>query len=283
MNGTWEQVQDLPLPLAEYSFGMGANPYVFEVNENSDAWFEFASPLAWSSAYVFGGETVNLETGEEAISSTFLSFQLESLDWQSYSLPASILAGKNQVLVHSPHISSYDSPLGGLGILAYLIGGEMVSADSMSQNIGYCLEFVESSEDYPFYTELTSTFAFGSWTCTPDLQLITPAFIQRGDRGYIIGGNDNGTGIWIDLSPTYVVPFSVTEFSRNTLSVFPNPSSDQMTLRGESHSLKWKLFDSWGRIILSGQGQEIKLNNLSPGPYHLHTEDGRKAIVLVEK
>jgi hypothetical protein len=279
VDSMWEPVQDLPMPLTEYSYGMGVNPYVFEAGTNNEASFSYAVPQAWSTVYIFGGETVNLETGEEASSNELLTFQVDSLAWQSYWVSVEINQGwKNQVLLHSPRIRQYPFTDGELSVLAYLIGGEMVYENSSVPNPGYFVGFGSSVQG----SQIPSTEIFlEPEICNPNLQMLKPAFVQQGERGYIIGGN--GTSIWIDLSPVFYYPYSITELTANKLIVFPNPSSDQMTLRGESHSLKWKLFDSWGRIILFGQGQEIKVNNLSPGPYHLHTEDGRKAIVLVEK
>jgi len=281
LDGDWIPAPELPTPLSEYSYGMNSNPYVFESNVWGGAFFNEERIFPKCSPYIYGGVISYSEFGEEVLSNTFMAYNMESSDWESVSLDPTWadLADKNQVLLHAPRIAYMYPWEDDHYSLMYIIGGdpeEIWFADN-----GMAIQIYH--DETIVYYDIDQSFQWGEpGECSPDLWLTNPGFIQRGKRGYVVGTGVEATSAWFDISPVTVNRSSVTERSHNLLKVFPNPAQDMITLNGISHQLKWKLYNSGGQQVLSGHGQEIRLNNLSQGLYHLHTEDGRKAIVMVE-
>lgn len=280
LDGDWIPAPELPTPLSEYSYGMNSNPYVFEPNVWGGAYFDEERTFPKCSPYIYGGVISYSESGEEVLSNTFMAYNMESSEWESISLDPTWanLADKNQVLLHAPRIAL---GWGGddLNSLMYIIGGDPedvpVAGNGLAVQIYY--------DSTPYYFNINQSFQWGEPDeCSPDLWLTNPGFIQRRERGYVVGTGAEATSAWFDLSPVTVNQTSVRERSLNLLKVFPNPAQDMITLNGISNQLKWELYNSGGQQVLSGHGQEIRVNNLTHGPYLLHTEDGRKAIVVVE-
>ncbi len=280
LGGNWIPVQDLPIPLSEYSYGMNSNPYVFEPYVSGEAYFEEERTFPKCSPYLYGGVTSYSESGEEVLSNNFMAYNMESSEWESISLDPTWadLADKNQVLLHAPRIA-FGSWEDDHNSLIYIIGGDPEDAPFADNGLSIQIYHDET----PVYYDIDWSFGWGEPDeSIPELCLNNPGFIQRGERGYVVGTGTEATSVWFDLSPVNMNLSSVRERSLNLLKAFPNPAQDMITLNGVSHQLKWELYNSGGQQVLSGHGQEIRVNNLSPGLYHLHTEDGRKAIVMVE-
>ena len=276
----WIPIQDLPIPIAEYSYGMNVNPYAFEANVWEGAFFDEINPYATTSPIIYGGVTTYSEIGEDVLSSNLMGYNFDTEDWQIITFPQ-LYTQKNQVLFQSPRIFNSEWLGGFLDNLVYLIGGEEPNNTPNVSNFAFGLELqFEGTLDY---FDLISCFnSQEPESCNPDLSLVKPGFIQRGKRGYIVGASTESTAIWFDLSPVYTIPNDVMEPMKNKLTVFPNPSKDIVRLQGINQHLNWTLYNSGGLKVLSGQGQEVKVNNFTPGAYYLRTEDGRKAVFVVE-
>ena len=77
---------------------------------------------------------------------------------------------------------------------------------------------------------------------------------------------------------------SVEEESANSISVYPNPFSNQITVSGDWNSgSQFFIFDATGRLILNGalnaNSQSITTNQLPVGMYLLEVRDEQKLIV----
>ena len=81
----------------------------------------------------------------------------------------------------------------------------------------------------------------------------------------LIGTDDGGL-----LTFSKSVISSVFEISKKQLTIYPNPASSLLHIQGNNNSLNYTIFDSTGRILITGESeQQIDVQILSPGIYHL--------------
>jgi hypothetical protein len=90
--------------------------------------------------------------------------------------------------------------------------------------------------------------------------------------------------IWtFSVSP----PSSIDELSSDTYSIFPNPTTDYITLQSNGEAkLSYVLSNMQGQQIRSGAAGTIPIQDLSPGVYHLEiidTESGDRRLEKIVK
>ena len=108
------------------------------------------------------------------------------------------------------------------------------------------------------------------------------AFAIHNDDLYVAGGIGNNIfkieGLSMLLSVEEVQPFIA-------LSIYPNPSSENIKILGINRKYNFEIFDLNGQLVLKGQRDEaiqnINIDNLSSGLYHIKISDNTsKAHVL---
>ncbi len=117
----------------------------------------------------------------------------------------------------------------------------------------------------------------------------------KADTGLTIGTVIHNTAaIYFDFNPpvitnttvnTIVAPTGISEISNNFFTVYPNPSSEKITVRSTSSGLhNLILTDVAGRIVykkeFTGNEFNFNVNELASGMYFLNLESGGKSEVL---
>ena len=62
----------------------------------------------------------------------------------------------------------------------------------------------------------------------------------------------------------------------NAFEVYPNPVSDLLYLIGANQNIRYKIFSQTGSLILSGQGNQVKVSKLKAGMYILVTDENKR-------
>ncbi len=73
------------------------------------------------------------------------------------------------------------------------------------------------------------------------------------------------------------------DLALEALALYPNPASDQLTLRGFDGELEFVVFDLQGKKLLSGQvqeGQTVSVKHLANGTYFMHVSNGSASKTL---
>ncbi len=103
--------------------------------------------------------------------------------------------------------------------------------------------------------------------------------------------NNNGPdfGLWVatvaggNLIPLSVI-LGIDEFNNETeISLFPNPSQEEIKLSSEFSNSKYSIYNMNGQVVKSGQfenssSQNINVSNLSKGIYQIQISIGNKQI-----
>ncbi len=81
---------------------------------------------------------------------------------------------------------------------------------------------------------------------------------------------------------------STTDFNAETVSIYPNPTENQLNLKLQSqHEGVWQLYNHLGQQVLEGEFRDIETiistRNLASGIYVLQIKDKNKATVMIKK
>lgn len=71
---------------------------------------------------------------------------------------------------------------------------------------------------------------------------------------------------------------AVSDFTQTNLQVYPNPSSDFITVKGVDHIDKMRLYDVSGKMVLETQSSEADIRKLPAGQYILNVHSGPDII-----
>ncbi|MEM6717994.1 MAG: T9SS type A sorting domain-containing protein [Bacteroidota bacterium] len=110
----------------------------------------------------------------------------------------------------------------------------------------------------------------------------------------------NTADIYFDFNPPIitntvateiVAPLSITEFSTNNFSIYPNPTKDIVTIKGKEKINKLSVYDLHGRVLeeftltTSPTNGEIEMRNYEEGLYFLsiETDKGRYTHKIIKK
>ncbi|MDX9882986.1 MAG: T9SS type A sorting domain-containing protein [Prolixibacteraceae bacterium] len=63
---------------------------------------------------------------------------------------------------------------------------------------------------------------------------------------------------------------------KNEFEVYPNPVSDVLFIHGMDENIRYKVFSQTGSLLLSGQGNQVKVSKLNAGMYILVTDDNNR-------
>ncbi|CAL2093359.1 conserved protein of unknown function precursor containing a T9SS type A C-terminal secretion signal [Tenacibaculum sp. 190524A02b] len=66
----------------------------------------------------------------------------------------------------------------------------------------------------------------------------------------------------------------------NKIGIYPNPTTNNITIQGTFTDLKWKLFNLNGQLIKSGTDKKIYLDNVSTGLYFLNINNKKNLKVI---
>lgn len=66
----------------------------------------------------------------------------------------------------------------------------------------------------------------------------------------------------------------------NKIGIYPNPTTNNITIQGTFTDLKWKLFNMNGQLIKSGTEKKIYLDNVSTGLYFLNINNKKNLKVI---
>jgi hypothetical protein len=99
----------------------------------------------------------------------------------------------------------------------------------------------------------------------------------------IVTNSDLGCFIKIDQNLS-----SLNVIKNNDLSIFPNPTSHSITIKGETNMNQYfQIFDQMGREVikgkLTGTETEVNLSSLSKGIYTLKIEGNYKPAQIVKE
>jgi hypothetical protein len=108
-------------------------------------------------------------------------------------------------------------------------------------------------------------------------------FVTEGDNCKVepnvmsaFNGNDDAKTIFLN-AVAYMMgaaPGSVSYSVNNTLRIFPNPASNQITIQGLNQLTAYEIVDLTGSIVLRGYTKNgIDISHLNAGVYILRTED----------
>ena len=78
-----------------------------------------------------------------------------------------------------------------------------------------------------------------------------------------------------------VTPTSLTDLSKEAISIYPNPVKDILTIRGmdETSGVSFKLYDVTGNLLLESTHSELDMSGLNRGVYFLDIAgDVRKVV-----
>ncbi|WP_083629700.1 T9SS type A sorting domain-containing protein [Tenacibaculum agarivorans] len=71
------------------------------------------------------------------------------------------------------------------------------------------------------------------------------------------------------------------EKTENTIELYPNPSSDIVTIKGKFKS--WRLYSTMGQLLLTGKEKEINVAKLASGTYFITFNNIRENLTLIKK
>jgi hypothetical protein len=107
--------------------------------------------------------------------------------------------------------------------------------------------------------------------------------VEPNQRRYTLGltaqtltaGIDFGAGYW-QFSYVRAKATSVQNLEAQEWVVFPNPASETLYIRGTQGFVSWQLIDAMGRLLLSGFGSSVGVDQLPSGAYGLRIQsEGR--------
>ena len=101
------------------------------------------------------------------------------------------------------------------------------------------------------------------------------------DHGQCAGLAIFGATLWIE-DRVEACTDGVLEAWPRSLGMHPNPASDQVRLAGAHASTSWKVVSvATGQVVLSGQGETVRLASLSPGMWLVQADGlGRGLLSL---
>ncbi len=71
---------------------------------------------------------------------------------------------------------------------------------------------------------------------------------------------------------------AVSDFNKNNIQVYPNPSSDFINIKNLDNIQKIRLYDVSGKMVLETQFNEIDIRKLPAGQYILNVHSGSEII-----
>jgi len=89
---------------------------------------------------------------------------------------------------------------------------------------------------------------------------------------------DYDTGLQFSTPSECNAPLSINDFEHNAISIYPNPTNDLVTLKGDFSA--WSLIDGNGKLINKGNTKTIQFQELTNGLYFLKI---REQVIKVIK
>ncbi len=85
------------------------------------------------------------------------------------------------------------------------------------------------------------------------------------------------------LETTIEMPSSISDLQRESLELYPNPTTDRLYVNGLSHGDQFgvEVFDMMGRKVQMGEisaGQSLSVSHLKSGTYLVNISDGKNAV-----
>lgn len=77
-------------------------------------------------------------------------------------------------------------------------------------------------------------------------------------------------------------PSSTKENLMPTNGIYPNPAGDVLNIKNSDRLLSYRIYNSNGKLELTGNGTTVNVSNLNPGIYILLTEKGEKMKFIKE-
>ena len=126
-----------------------------------------------------------------------------------------------------------------------------------------------------------------------DLGGTSKTWVISGLSDTLISDSTNNAGIWVHGNTSgKLVEMSnftgIQSIKGNGISVFPNPTSEFVYIKGKFNNHTYRIVSSSGVLVKSGSLNglnQISLESLPSGQYHLQLTDGKSAksetIILV--
>ena len=87
----------------------------------------------------------------------------------------------------------------------------------------------------------------------------------------LTAGIDFVSGYW-QFKFVRAQPSGRKDITRETWSIYPNPTADWLKIQGVSESVEWQVIDALGRLTLNGIGTSVEVSSLPAGPYVLRLQ-----------
>lgn len=160
-----------------------------------------------------------------------------------------------------------------------LTGMKSIDARISSNTIGSIIEIRLDAIDGELIGEIPVTKTFGIQHWKTNSANITPTagvhdiyLVFTGGDGYLHNIN------WVGFSEEKIIVTSIGEEVNSTISFYPNPTSGIVNF---SESGTFKVFNSFGQMILSGEGNQVDLSAQSSGVYMLQVVG--KSFKIIKK
>lgn len=103
------------------------------------------------------------------------------------------------------------------------------------------------------------------------------------DHGQCAGLAILGASLWIE-DRVEACTDGLPKTRPTALSMHPNPASDQVRLEGANPSTPWKVIGvASGQVVLSGQGETVGLESLSPGMWLIQADGLGRGLLSVAR
>ena len=103
------------------------------------------------------------------------------------------------------------------------------------------------------------------------------------DHGQCAGLAILGASLWIE-DRVEACTDGLPKTRPNALSMHPNPASDQVRLAGANPSTPWKVIGvASGQVVLSGRGETVRLESLSPGMWLIQADGLGRGLLSVAR
>ena len=103
------------------------------------------------------------------------------------------------------------------------------------------------------------------------------------DHGQCAGLAILGASLWIE-DRVEACTDGLPKTRPTALSMHPNPASDQVRLAGANPSTPWKVIGvASGQVVLSGRGETVRLESLSPGMWLIQADGLGRGLLSVAR
>ncbi|TVR85937.1 MAG: T9SS C-terminal target domain-containing protein [Saprospirales bacterium] len=158
---------------------------------------------------------------------------------------------------------------------------ENSSASSRTRNFAGKLYFEHSpASNFPGDNELIWTV---DWLVPEDPENREVIIYAAGNIADGDGSSANDFIVTNVLEATIEMPSSIADLQRESLELYPNPTTDRLYVKGLTQGDKFdvKVFDMMGRRVHNGKisaGQPLSVSQLESGTYLINISDGKNAV-----